>query len=236
MLWTFLHEGGPIFIGGQPIGLAAYPILPWIGVMAVGYGAGSLFVEPADARDRKLLLIGATMLALFFALRFTGLYGEPLAAAATGNYAAAGGWREESGLGAQIMAFLNVQKYPPSLLFILVTLGVCALIFPLLSRLKGAPAAVLLSFGAAPFFFYALHIYVVHGLAIATNAAMGRDVGGFFNYLLNAFTAPQKLDGLGFGLGGVYLAWFAVLALLYPACRWFAGVKKRRNDWWLSYL
>jgi uncharacterized membrane protein len=236
LLWTFLHEGGPIFIGGQPIGLAAYPILPWIGVMAVGYGAGSMFIEPAAARDRNLLLVGAAMFALFFTLRFTGFYGEPLAAAATGNYAAAGGWRDESGLGAQVMAFLNVQKYPPSLLFILVTLGVCALIFPLVSRLKGSPAGVLLSFGAAPFFFYALHIYVVHGLAIAANAALGRDVGGFFNYLLNAFTAPQKLDGLGFGLGGVYLAWFTVLALLYPACRWFAGVKKRRKDWWLSYI
>lgn len=236
LLWTFLHEGGPIFVGGQPIGLAAYPILPWIGVMAVGYGAGPLFVEPASSRDRKLIFIGAAMLAAFLALRFTGIYGEPEIAAATGNYGAAGGWRDEASLGAKAMSFFNVQKYPPSLLFLLVTLGLSALLLPLLSRLKGAPAALLLAFGAVPFFFYVLHIYLVHALALAANAATGRNVDGLFNYLLNAFTAPQKLEGLGFGLPGVYLAWIAVLAILYPACRWFASVKQRRKDWWLSYF
>ena len=236
LLWTFLHEGGPIFVGQQPIGLAAYPILPWIGVMAVGYGAGALFVEPAATRDRKLLMIGAAMIALFLLLRFTGVYGEPQTAAATGNYVAAGGWRSYDTFGAQVMAFMNVQKYPPSLLFLLVTLGASAMLLPLLSRLKGLPATVLLAFGAVPFFFYVLHVYLVHALAIAANAAMGRDVDGLFNYLINAFTAPQKLDGLGFGLPGVYLGWMAVLIILYPACRWFAGVKQRRKDWWLSYL
>lgn len=236
LLWTFLHDGGPIFIGGQPVGIMAYPVLPWIGVMAVGYGAGPLFVEPSAARDRKLLIIGAAMLALFAVLRFTGFYGEPSVAAATGNYLAAGDWRNQPSLSAQLMAFLNVQKYPPSLLFLLVTLGVSALLFPLLSRLKGAPARVLLTFGAVPFFFYVLHVYLVHGLAIAANAAAGRNIDGLFNYLINAFMAPQKLEGLGFGLPGVYLAWFAVIAILYPACLWFAAVKKRRKDWWLSYL
>ncbi len=109
LLWTFLHEGGPIFAGGTPIGLAAYPILPWIGVMAVGYGAGPLFVEPAATRDRKLLLIGAAMLTLFFTLRFTGIYGEPTIAAATGNFGASGEWRSFETPGAQVMAFFNVQ-------------------------------------------------------------------------------------------------------------------------------
>jgi uncharacterized membrane protein len=236
LLWTFLHEGGPIFIGGQPIGIMAYPVLPWIGVMAAGYGAGPLFVEPAAARDRKLFIFGAAMLALFLVLRFTGLYGEAAEAAATGNYVAAGSWRSQPSLAAQAMAFLNVQKYPPSLLFLLVTLGLSALLLPLLARLKGAPAKVLLIFGAVPFFFYVLHVYVVHGLAIAANAAAGRNVEGLFNYLINAFVSPEKLAGLGFPLPGVYLAWIAVVVILYPACLWFASVKKRRKDWWLSYL
>jgi len=236
LLWTFLHEGGPIFVGDTPIGLMAYPVLPWIGVMAVGYGAGPFFVEPAATRDRKLLMIGAAMLALFFILRFTGLYGEPAVAAAAGNYGAAGAWRDQPGIGAQAMAFFNVQKYPPSLLFLLATLGISALLLPLLAKLKGAPAKVLLVFGAVPFFFYVLHIYLVHGLAIAANAAAGRNVDGLFNYLINAFTAPAKLEGLGFGLGGVYLAWIGALLILYPACLWFGGVKKRRKDWWLSYF
>ncbi len=236
LVWSFLHEGGPIFIGGQPIGILAYPVLPWIGVMAIGYGAGPLFVEPAATRDRKLVFIGAAMLSLFLLLRFTGFYGEPQIAAATGNYVAAASWRDQTTLGAQIMMFLNVQKYPPSLLFLLVTLGVCALLLPLLSRLKGPPAKILLTFGAVPFFFYVLHVYVAHALAIAANAAAGHDVDGLFNYLINAFLTPQKLAGLGFDLPGVYLGWIAILAILYPACRWFAAIKKRRKEWWLSYL
>lgn len=236
LLWTFLHEGGPIFVGGTPVGLMAYPVLPWIGVMAVGYGAGPLFVESAATRDRNLLIIGAAMLALFLILRFTGLYGEPAIAAAAGNYGAAGAWRDQPGFGAQVMAFFNVQKYPPSLLFLLATLGIPALLFPLLAKLKGAPAKVFLVFGAVPLFFYVLHIYLVHALAIAANASAGRNVDGLFNYLINAFMAPGKLEGLGFGLGGVYLAWIGVLLILYPACLWFGGVKKRRKNWWLSYF
>ncbi len=101
---------------------------------------------------------------------------------------------------------------------------------------RRAPAKLLLAFGAVPLFFYVLHIYVAHALAIAANAAMGREVSGLFNHLINAFTAQQRLEGLGFGLRGVYLAWIAVLTVLYPACRWFADVKRRRKDWWLSYF
>jgi len=225
--WTFFHEGGPIFLGDMPIGVFAYPALPWIGVMAVGFGAGPLLAESAETRDRKLLLIGAGMLALFVLLRWTGLYGEPPAES---------GWRDQSSAGAALMTFFNVQKYPPSLLFLLVTLGLSALLMPVLSRLKGLSATALLTFGAVPFFFYILHIYLVHALAIAANAIAGRPVSGLFNYLINAFTAPEKLDGVGFSLPVVYLAWIGVIVILFPACRWFQGVKRRRKDWWMSYL
>ena len=102
--------------------------------------------------------------------------------------------------------------------------------------LRGPVASVLNTFGAVPFFFYVLHIYAVHLLAMAANAALGRDISGFFNYLVNGFVAPERLAHLGFGLPGVYLAWFAVLLVLYPLCRWWQGVKARRRDWWLSYL
>jgi hypothetical protein len=134
------------------------------------------------------------------------------------------------------MVFFDVHKYPTSLQFVLVTLGAVFVLWPLLARLKGPVAAVLNTFGAVPFFFYVLHIYLVHLLAMAANAAFGRDISGFFNYLVNGFVAPERLAQLGFGLPGVYLAWFVVLALLYPLCRWFQGVKARRRDWWLSYL
>lgn len=234
LLWMALHEGGPIFINGTPIGLFAYPILPWIGVMALGYGLGPLFVEPAAERRRKFFLIGGGMIALFILLRYIDAYGNPSTDA--GPFVGARDWREQQTFGAAAMAFMDVQKYPPSLMFNLVTLGIMFVSLPLLARLKGAPARVLLAFGAVPFFFYVLHIYLAHVLAIAANAAAGRDASGLFNYLINAFIAPEKMQGLGFSLPWVYVAWIAVLVILYPACLYWSGLKRRRRDWWLSYL
>ncbi len=235
-LWTFVHDGGPIFAGGVPVALAAYPVLPWMGVIALGYGAGALFPEAPAQRDRKLLLIGLSMLAAFFVLRFFELYGNPSAGLAVGPFGAGASWRDQPTLGAQIMAFMDVQKYPPSLQFTLVTLGAVFAIWPLLTRLRGPVASVINTFGAVPFFFYVLHIYVVHLLAITANAAFGRDVSGFFNYLVNGFVAPERLAQLGFPLWGVYIAWIVVLTVLYPVCRYWQALKARRRDWWLSYL
>jgi uncharacterized membrane protein len=235
-LWTFLHDGGPIFVGGIPVGLAAYPLLPWFGVIALGYGMGALFQQPPAQRDRVIFLMGLTMLAAFLLLRGFELYGNPSGALDLGPFGATASWREQTTPGAALMVFLDVQKYPPSLQFILVTLGAVFTIWPLLTRLRGPVASVLNTFGAVPFFFYVLHIYLVHLLAIAANAALGRDVGGMFNYLINGFTAPERLAHLGFALPWVYVAWIVVLALLYPLCRYWQGLKARRRDWWLSYL
>lgn len=234
ILWTFLHDGGPVFVGEQPVGLAAYPLIPWIGIIALGYGLGAIFTEAPAKRDRTVLLLGLAMLAAFFVLRWLNIYGDPQFA--TGPEAVARDWREQSTVAAAAMVFLDVQKYPPSLQFTLVTLGVVLTIFPLLSRLPDVVRSVLNTFGAVPFFFYLLHIYLIHLLAIAANAAMGRDVGGMFNYMINVFMTPERLSGLGFSLVWTYVAWIVVLALLYPLCRYWQGLKARRRDWWLSYL
>jgi len=234
LLWTFLHDGGPIFVGGQPIGLIAYPLLPWIGIIAFGYGMGAIFTEAPAKRDRTIFFLGLAMLAAFLLLRGFSLYGDPTFA--TGPEAIARDWRDQTTLGAAIMVFLDVQKYPPSLQFTLVTLGVIFTIWPLLARLPGPIRSVLNTFGAAPFFFYVLHIYLVHTLAIVANAAVGNNIDGYFNYMINVFTAPEKLAGVGFTLPWVYVAWIVVLALLYPLCRYWQGLKARRRDWWLSYL
>ncbi len=236
LLWTALHEGGPIFVNGTPIGLFAYPILPWIGVMAFGYGAAPLFLEPVATRDRKLFQIGGAMIAVFLLLRFIDGYGNPGATIEAGPYGSTGSWRDQETFGAALMVFLNVQKYPPSLMFLLATLGIMFLALPMLARLKGAPSRILLAFGAVPFLFYILHIYLAHGLAIIANMLAGKDASGLFNYLINVFTAPAKMQGLGFSLPWVYLAWLVVLAALYPVCRYWAALKMRRRDWWLSYL
>lgn len=237
LLWTFLHEGGPILLGDTPVGIAAYPIVPWIGVIAFGYGMGALFMEAPATRDRKIFTLGLCMLAAFALLRGFSLYGNPPADARGGPFGATEiTWQAYPDLGAKIMGFLDVEKYPPSLQFVLVTLGVTFTLWPLLTRLKGPAASFLTTFGAVPFFFYVLHVYLVHLLAIAANAAMGRDPSGLFNYLLKGFTRSPDVQGLGFSLPWVYVAWFVVLALLYPACRWWQGVKARERKWWMSYL
>ena len=124
--WKFLHEGGRLFVGDTPIGFVSYPVLPWIGVIALGYGLGAVFLEPAQKRDRTLLLLGAAMIALFILLRGFNLYGDP------------GPWTAREDVVRSAMAFLNVAKYPPSLMYVLATLGLGFLLIPLLARLRGA--------------------------------------------------------------------------------------------------
>src|SRR5688572_30143872 len=162
VLWTLLHDGGPISAGGVPVALAAYPVLPWMGVIALGYGMGVLFAQAPEKRDRTLFILGLAMLAGFFVLRWFEFYGNPSAGLAVGPFGAGASWRDQDSIGGAIMVFFDVQKYPPSLQFLLVTLGVVFTLWPLLARLRGPLASVLNTFGAVPFFFYVLHIYVVH--------------------------------------------------------------------------
>lgn len=224
LLWQFLHEGGPIMVGRQPIGVFAYPVLPWIGVMFLGFGAGRAFLLEGDKRRLLLIAAGAAMLASFLLIRSLNAFGDPDPWAARGDFA------------RSAMAFMNVEKYPPSLLYLLATLGVALMLTPLLERLPRALANVLLTYGRVPLFAYVAHIYLAHGLMLLTLIAMGRDPSLGFNLLIKVFTAPQLFAGWGFGLPGVYAFWAATLALLYPLCRWFGEVKRRRRDWWLSYL
>ena len=236
LLWQFLHEGGLLKAGSQPIGVIAYPLLPWIGVAALGYGMGALFNSTAPGRNRNISMLGLAMLVLFFLLRGFNLYGNPVGTDATGPFGDAGLWQAQPDTVSAIMVFFNVAKYPPSLQFLLVTLGIVFAIWPILAHLEGLPRKVLLTFGSVPMFFYLIHVYLIHALAILANAAAGRDVQGLFNYMLKGFTHSPQVDVLGFPLYGVYVAWIAVLIILYPLCRWWAAVKARRRDWWLSYL
>lgn len=236
VLWTLAHEGGPIFVGGAPAGLVAYPVLPWFGVIAIGYGMGALFAAAPRKRDSALLVVGLAMLAAFLVLRGLGLYGNPAAGLDLGPFAAGASWRDQPDIRGALMVFLDVQKYPPSLQFLLVTLGIVFVLWPLLARLRGPIASVLNTFGAVPLCFYVLHVYVVHLGAMAANAALGRDVSGLLDYLVVALVEPDRLAHLGFGLPWVYLAWAVVLAVMYPLCRYWQALKARRRDWWLSYL
>jgi len=226
LLWILFHEANLVFDAtGAPTTFAMYPLLPWFGIMAFGYGLGAVFLAPAPARDRTFVLLGAAMVAVFIALRAFNLYGNPQP------------WDDGGGLGADVMRFLDVQKYPPSLMFVCATLGPVFLMLPLIERWKGPIARFFPLFAAVLMFANVLHIYLVHGAAIALNAAAGNDVSLLFNYMFNVLTSsPQEIGAGRFPLWVVYLVWVAVVAILYPLARWWGGVKRRRKDWWLSYL
>ncbi len=224
LLWQFLHVPGPIFIGGQPVGLLAYPVLPWVGVMAFGYGLGPVFAAPARERDRTLMLLGAGMIAAFLVLRWINLYGDPQP------------WLRYGNVGGTLMRFFDVQKYPPSLLYVCATLGAVFLAFPLIARLRGAVGKFFWAFGAVPLFAYVLHIFLLHAMAMTALAARGGDPSLMSNQILKSFLHPEWYAPYSAPLWVAYLAWLSALAILYPLCLWWAGVKSRRRDWWLSYL
>ena len=195
-----------------------YPLLPWTGVMLLGYGTAPLFQEPAQRRDARLLAWGVAATAAFVVLRGTGVYGEP------------NPWQVQDGAIGTLIDFLNVTKYPPSLLFVLMTLGPAAILCAFADRVPDAIKRPLIVFGRAPFAFYVAHLYLIHTLAVAFGVIQGFDAREFLTY---SFFFPK---GYGVGLPGVYAVWLLVVATLYPLCRWVAAVKGRRQDWWLSYL
>jgi len=217
-LWNILHEPGALPWGLR--GGVYYPVLPWIGIMALGYGLGHVFLEPAAQRERQLKLLGLTSIVLFLLLRGTNLYGDPRP------------WSAQGDGVMTALSVLNVTKYPPSLLYTLVTLGPILLLLSAMERLGGFAGEVLATFGRVPLFIYLLHLYAAHAAAVALSLAEGFDFHQLRGFGIQA--APP--EGLGLSLGGTYAAWILIMAALYPACRWFAGVKRRRRDWWLSYL
>lgn len=213
---------GPI---ASPFGftLVAYPAIPWIGILLLGYGLGGFITGPEGIRLRPVLIFAAGALAWFAVIRVVNLAPfEPRP------------WQRLDDPLWSAFSFVNASKYPPSPAYVLVTLGVSMLILPALERLKGPAASVLTTFGRTPLFTYLLHVWIAHGLALAVGVAMGLPVSIF----LNSIVDPSRLIAAhwGFRLSGVYAAWLAVLVLLYPLSRWFEGVKRRRRDWWLGYL
>jgi uncharacterized membrane protein len=212
-VWSILHVSSP-----TAIGYVQYPLIPWIGVMAVGYALGSVFDMDAGRRRRVLISLGASAVVLFVALRLINTYGDPHP------------WVAQPTASQTLMAFLDVEKYPPSLMYLLVTLGPALILLAYLESARGWLAGVLQTFGRVPLFFYVLHVALAHLAAGLVAMYMG-----YGNAVLNNFffNFPKTW---GVSLPGVYLAWLFVVVTLYPACRWFADVKRRRGEWWLSYL
>jgi uncharacterized membrane protein len=220
-----LHVSGPIALGG-PHGiflLALYPLIPWIGVMGAGYVFGKLYTLDAAVRRKALMQLGGGLVALFIVLRATNLYGDPTK------------WSvQPRGLAFTVLSFLNTTKYPPSLLYLCMTIGPGILLLAFMERdRRGALGRALVTYGRVPMLFYLLQWLYAHGTAFIAYDIAGKKTAAL-HVLQN--NPPEALKGAGFSLPVVYVFWILGVLLIYPLCKWFAEVKKRRTDWWLSYL
>jgi uncharacterized membrane protein len=216
--WVLLH-GQMAVRAGPFLFLFAYPLLAWVGIMLLGFGISEIFAGPQEQRNQILLRAGTAMTAAFLLLRVFDGYGDP-------NH-----WKwQPGGLVATVIDFLNTTKYPPSLLFLLMTLGPAAMLCGVADRVTGAVKESLVMFGRVPFAFYVAHFFLIHTLSVV----LGRLQGFSFRQMTTVFLFYPS--GYGVSLIGVYAVWMLVIAILYPFCRWVAGVKSQRRDWWLSYL
>lgn len=220
-LWRVLHAGGMFKVPWGGEFSAGYPLIPWIGVMAAGYAFGTIFAWEAGKRRRFLMLSGMGLVMGFVLLRATNLYGD------------ASPWSRQKDFAFTIFSFLNCTKYPPSLMYLMMTLGPAMLALAFLERPLWKWARPVLVFGRVPLFYYLLHLPLIHGAAIVAAKVEGNQAAVKF---LTGAGAPGPLAGFGYSLPGVYLVWMLVILALYPVCAWFSGVKERSRSAWLSYL
>jgi uncharacterized membrane protein len=218
-VWNLLHQPG-LITPGIPIKLyVLYPLIPWIGVMAVGFALGPVFLLERAARQRRLTGLGVATIAAFVVLRATNFYGDPMP------------WVAHDSLSATVLAFINCEKYPPSLLYLAMTLGPALLLLAVFDGVRGRLVDVVTIYGRVPLFYYVAHIFLIHALAVLFSWLTIGDGA----WLFRPFPAGRPA-GYGLGLPGIYLVWIGVVAALYPLCRWFATFKRRRREWWWTYL
>lgn len=214
LLWLMFHEQGGVPYGNGRFLVVLYPIVPWIGVMAAGYAFGWFFTLEQEKRRAWLLKIGWGCIAAFVAIRFTNWYGDFRL------------WEKQDTWWKTMLSFVNCSKYPPSLLYLLMTIGPGILLLNLFEKISNGFTKVLSVYGYVPFFYYVLHFFLIHAAAVLTSLALGIKVGTIFD----------PTPGWGFRLLIVYLVWILIVASLYFPCKWFMTIKKTRRDWWLSYL
>lgn len=214
-LWTVLHAPGPLAGAGIFI---MYPLIPWIGVLAAGYALGAWLDREPAARPRRLLALGAALTLGFVVLRASDLYGDPRP------------WAAQAEPLFTALSFLNLTKYPPSLLYLMMTLGPALLALRWLEAAPRRGTAWLATIGQVAFFYYVVHLYVVHAVAVGLGVAQGFAPSQTATLFLNL---PA---GYGVGLVAVWAITAGLLLALYPLCRWYAGIKRRGRGWWWSYL
>jgi uncharacterized membrane protein len=223
--WALLHDQNFFSWNGKNI-LVGYPIIPWIGIMALGYCLGTFYTPGFNAKKRKriLLVIGGSAIALFVLLRFLNVYGDPAP------------WSQQSSPFYTFLSFIKATKYPPSLLYALMTLGPALLFLAFAENISNAISKIISVYGRVPMFYYVLHIFFIHILTmIAAELFTG------FSWKVWLLQEPlwftETLKGYGFSLGIVYLVWLTIVIALYPLCKWYDRYKQNHKEKrWLSYL
>ena len=224
-IWAALHEAKFFQLTATHVVRVTYPVLPWIGVMALGYCFGKFYTSAFTPSKRRkwLLSIGIAAIVIFCVIRLLNGYGDPYQ------------WSIQKNATFTFLSFMNVNKYPPSLAYILMTLGPALIILALTEKISNRIIKAIIHIGRVPMFFYILHIYLIH--LAATVAA---EVSGFhwYDMLLHHRTwLDPQLKGYGFSLGVTYLVWLGIVLLLYPLCKWYDRYKtEHKEKWWLSYL
>ncbi|HYT72701.1 MAG TPA: heparan-alpha-glucosaminide N-acetyltransferase domain-containing protein [Gemmatimonadales bacterium] len=216
-LWHVLHVPGFAIPGKLFI---AYPLIPWAAVMALGWVLADVYRWEAGKRRAFLIRVGVAATVLFIVVRAINTYGDPVA------------WSEQRSAALTVASFLNTRKYPPSLDFLLMTLGPALVALALVEGARHRVARWLSVYGQVPLFYYVVHICLAHVLAIALALVQGGELRR-----IPVVHDPGSIpEWHGVPLPGVYVAWLLVVVAMYPLCRWFARLKRARRAWWLSYL
>jgi uncharacterized membrane protein len=218
-IWQLLHQPGIIQAAPRSVFRVLYTLIPWAGVMAAGYVLGSVLTLDKVARRRLLAGLGLALTAGFIALRATNLYGDPAA------------WTVQSTWTATVLSFINCEKYPASLLYLMMTIGPALLLLAAVTDARGRVANWITVFGRVPFLYYVAHLYLIHLLAALYALALLGDAT-----IVMGLRLASRPPGYGLPLLGNYAVWLLVVVSLYPLCRWFAALKQRRREWWWSYL
>ena len=229
-LWTLLHQPGSIQITPHFTFVVLYVLIPWVGVMAAGFAFGAILLRPD--RRKWVLTLGFSMTALFLLLRGFNLYGN----STSGVPYSVGPWHVQPTLSLTVISFLNVEKYPPALDYLLMTLGPALILLGLIDGVKAERGVgrILLVYGRVPMLFYVLHLYLIHTLAISAALAFHQPASWLWHGAIFLLPTPA---GYGHGLPFIYAMWILAVAILCLPCRWFMEFKARHRDWnWLSYL
>lgn len=225
-LWNVIHAVGAFRIMGEVV-IVGYPLVPWIAVMAAGFCLGRIFLMEAPARQRILVVTGTALTLAFVVVRALNVYGDPAP------------WSTQKSGIYTVLSFLNCTKYPPSLSFLLMTLGPALLALAGFDRWPLKLTNPLIVLGRVPLFYFIAHFYTAHAAEVFLAwLRYGRAAFVFVFNPVPSFDGPPELfpPNFGYDLWVAYALWALIIVGLYPACRWFAKVKASRRDWWLSYL